>query len=226
MADITLTCAQCGNSITISEFVAAETLTCMRCKAQVPVPARSEGAAPAQPKLRIAAPPPPPPPPPPVAPPSGKAARRSNVQQYLPKAKSRPQRARRASNFEVKVLPWLLFVVFTSVSAWLRYVPGVLSPDLHFALVQSGVWILLFLHISMVCYAFTDDAFFGVLCLIIPGYSIYYLFAQSDRMIIRAVAAALLIAFGWDALLAARAVWIDVYVSVSHWIATTDSIKK
>lgn len=223
MADVTITCGQCGNSITVSEFVTAESLTCVKCKSKVLIPPRRDTQSEGAPKLRIA--PREPAPEPAMRPTDAGHAVSHDVQQYLPKALGRI-RQRKISRFQVSTLPWLLFIVLAAVLCGLRYWPQALAPETLETTIQTGVWGLLFLHISVSCYAFTDEAFYGVLCLIIPGYSIYYLFAQSDKLVLRAVAGSLLIAFGWDAVLASQQLWAEVYTTVSVWIATTDTIKK
>jgi len=231
MADITVTCLECGNAITISEFVTAEMITCMKCKSQVPVPVRSPDLSSAGSKLKLAMPKPPEPiiaPPPPVTKAVKKDKRipRNNVQQYLPQGGKRRVRARKISTFEVKVLPWLLFFVLLLVFGWLRYIPGVLAPDIQQMFIQGGVWAICLLHVSVICLAFGEDAFSGILCFIIPGFSIYYLFTQADQILLRGLVGALLIVFGWDFALAAGTFWNEVYVNISHWIATTETMKK
>lgn len=233
MADIIITCQNCGNTIPVSEYVDANLLTCMKCKARVPVPERT--AAPAAPvqKLKLAVEKPPDTPPPPVNPPRDargknnktKPAQPNDVRQYLPKAQQTLKK-RRASNFEAKVLPWLVFVILSVVLCWLRYWPGALPANTHSTLITAGIWALVFIHVTIVCYAFGDDSFYGILCLIIPGYSLYYLYIQADQMILRSVMAALMIAFGWDTVLAGQQLWKEIYTTVSIWIATTDTIKK
>lgn len=231
MADIILTCKSCGNTITISEFVSAESITCRKCNSQVPVPSKVPEEVAAAPKLRIAVETPEPPPPEPI--PEGdkkkkvkiKAAQPNDVRQYLPRAKKR-MRARRASNFEIKVLPWLIFAVLTAILSWVRFWPDAVDEGTLKMIISGGVWVLLVMHITVICYAFTDDVFYGILCLIIPGYSVYYLYIQSDQMIMRSVMGALMIAFGWDAVIAVKELWAEVYATVSIWIATTDTIKK
>jgi hypothetical protein len=233
MSDIIVTCAQCGNNITISEYVTAEVITCMKCKAQVPIPVRTPDPTPAAPKLKIALAKAPEPPPAPIPPPpvkldrkAAKAAAKKNVQQYLPQGGKKRIRARKISTFEIKVLPWLVFVGLLLAFGWMRHVPGALAPDIHPQFIQGGIWALLLLHVSVICLAFGDDAFSGILCFIIPGYTIYYLFTQADQILLRALVAALLIVFGWDFVIAAGAFWNEVYTNVSGWIATTDTIKK
>lgn len=230
MADITITCSTCGNTITVSEFVEAEFITCLKCKTPVSTPAREKVPVAASPKLKLVIEKPAPPPPPVVPPPkkkrwAAKAKNSKSVGSYLPKTTPR-RRSRKISNFEVKVLPWLVFVLLALVLSWLRFWPGALAADIEPTFISSGVGILFFLHLTIVCLAFTDDAFSGILCLIIPGYSIYYLFTQADQMILRATVGALMIAFGWDFLVAAKDLWDGFYASASHWIATTESMKK
>ncbi len=233
MADIIITCPTCGNTIPVSEFVDADRLICMKCKAKVAVPERiTEPGAVAQ-RLKLSVEKPPVPPQPPESLPMGGRKKKSlfkspepnDVRQYLPKAKKIVQK-RRATAFEAKVLPWLLFIVLSLILSWLRYWPGALQGDILSALITGGVWVLVFIHITVICYAFGDDPFYGILCLIIPGYSLYYLFIQADQMILRSTMGALMIAFGWDAVLATQQLWSEIYATVSLWIATTDSVKK
>ena len=231
MADIIVTCKQCGNNITISEFVTAEMITCMKCKEQVPIPARQTDPATASSKLKLTLAKPAEPTHSPVPPAlfdrkTNKAISKNNVQQYLPKGNKRRSRSRKISTFELKILPWLLFFVLLLVLGWLRFIPGALAPDTHQIFIQGGVWALLLMHVSVVCLAFGDDAFNGILCFIIPGYSVYYLFTQANQILLRGLVGALLIVFGWDFSNAAVSFWNEVYASISHWIATTDSIKK
>ena len=233
MADIIITCQNCGNAIPVSEFVDVNLLVCMKCKSKVTVPDREAEPVPVTHKLKLAVEKPPEPLPQPVTTPvsnkksktQAKPLQPNGVSQYLPKAKKRAQK-RRATVFEAKVLPWLLFFILTVILCWLRYMPGALPADILKTFTSAGVLALLFFHITIICYAFGDDAFYGILCLIIPGYSLYYLYIQADQMILRSVMGALMVAFGWDAVITTQEVWKEVYATVSLWIATTDSIKK
>lgn len=234
MSDIIVTCEQCGNNITISEFVTAETITCMKCKGQVPIPVRQPDPVAVASKLKLSVPKPPPPPAPTVAPPPGKisrkmakAAAKKDVKRYLPQGSNKRRvRSRKVSTFEVKVLPWLVFFVLLMAFGWLRHVPGALAPDILPMFIKGGVWAILLMHIAVVLLAFGDDVFSGVLCFIIPGYTIYYLFTQADQILLRGLVAALLIVFGMDFVVAAGLFWNEVFYNVSQWIATTDTVKK
>jgi len=231
MADIILTCQNCDSKITISEFVSTEFITCKKCQTQVPVPARATTIPVSQKLTFTREQPPPPPPEPPTK--SGKnkgqpvasASMSNTVRQYLPKARNRKQ-ARRVTAFEARVLPFLLFGVLTAVLAWLRFWPGALSASDLAALTRVGVWAVMLMHVSVTCLAFGDEAFYGILCLIIPGYSLYYLFIQAEQLVLRAVMASLMITFGWDTIITLQDVWHEVYVTISIWIATTDTVKR
>lgn len=233
MSDIIVTCEQCGNNITISEFVTAETITCMKCKGQVPIPARQPDPVAVESKLKLVVINPPEPPPRPITPPPGKltrkmakAAAKKDVKRYLPQGSKRRVRSRKVSTFEVKVLPWLVFFVLLMAFGWLRHVPGALAPDILPMFIQGGVWAILLMHIAVVLLAFGDDVFSGVLCFIIPGYTIYYLFTQADQILLRGLVAALLIVFGMDFVVSAGIFWNEVSYTISQWIATTDTVKK
>lgn len=227
MADIVVTCVQCGNNITISEFVTAEAITCMKCKGQVPIPPREPAMPSAAGKIKLSIVKPPET----AAPPPKKFDKKKtkedrNVQQYLPQAGKKLIRARKVTTFEVKVLPWILFFVMLLIFGWMRYIPGALAPDIHPMFIEGGVWALLLLHFAVICLAFGDDSFCGILCVVVPGYSVYYLFTQADQMLLRGLAGALMIVFGLDFAIWAGSVWTDFYNAASNWIATTETVKR
>jgi hypothetical protein len=128
--------------------------------------------------------------------------------------------------FALRVMPWLVFGVLATVFAWVRYSPGVLPQHQLDLLIRGGVWALAFLHLSIVASAFSDESLQGVLCLLIPGYSLYYLFVQSDQFMVRAVAAALIVGFGWDTAVASVGLWREFYTMATDFMADPDSVKK
>ena len=238
MADIIITCAACGNRITVSEFVSAESLVCMNCKANVPVTPQTV-PAPATAGLKLAMATPPPAEPPRDVPGKkdrrrGKASRDiqekqsvsnfSDVRKLLHSSGRRvsPRRSRRMGN---KNWSWLVFALLMILLPWLRFWPGAV-PAAHLStLILTGVWALFGLHVVVVLYAFDDDPFHGVLSAILPGYSLYYLFIQADQFYLRSLVAALLLVFGWDASLAAQRIWRATYHDISSWIQDSDSLK-
>ncbi len=225
MADITITCGNCGNRITVSEYVEADTLTCMKCRQAVPIPKRTPEPT-SSPQLKLAQPTPAPHDTPSTAAP-GKAglSLAEEVRQNTP-AMKRLRRTRRRAGFGPAVAAYVVFVVLAAAFLYLRFSPGAVTPAQRELLITGAIAALGFLHVSVIAYAFADEAFHGVMCAIIPGYSLYYLFTNADQFLIRAVVAALLVAFGLDTAQAIRRFSMDVYVDISSWIQDTDSLKK
>jgi hypothetical protein len=114
----------------------------------------------------------------------------------------------------------------TALLAWVRYWPGAVPAQHLPTVILAGIWCLFGMHVVVVLYAFDDDAFQGVLCTILPGYSFYYLFTQADQFYVRSLVAALLLVFGMDSALAARRTWDKAYHNISSWIQDTDTLKK
>jgi uncharacterized membrane protein YidH (DUF202 family) len=242
MADISISCPSCGNQITVSEFVDADSLVCVKCKAKVPVPKR-QPPPPASAGLKLA------PlatlPPAPIAPEPGKKDKKEakgradrgvvvhtapgsaadGFQKLLPSAK-RSTRRRRGGKMMALVLPWVLFVILGLALAWARYWPNALPPRYFEMLVTGGVWALVALHCIVVIDAFGDEVFQGMLCVLVPGYTVYHLFVNSDKYFLRSIAAAFLLAFGWDAALAGTKRWQQVYAAVNAWIEDKDTFDK
>lgn len=214
MADITITCAHCGNQITVSEYVEADTLVCAKCRNSVPVPPRTT-ETPLAARLKLASPPPDAGP----SVPAEDAPRR--------RKKSRPMKFRRRSaGIQPATWGFVVFILFGAAMAYLRFYPGAMPSAQRELLITAAMGALGFLHLSLIAYAFADDAFQGVLCAVIPGYSLYYLYTQSDQFLLRAVAGALLLVFGLDTAQFVRRVSYNVYIDVSAWIQDNDSLRK
>lgn len=237
MSDITIVCHSCGNRITVSEFVSAVSLTCMKCKTAVPIPAaKPAGRETERPRLNVKAaediPPPPPATPPRRKPFFGARSKPERTATSLPEtfgtvqasmpAIRRRVRQRRYSAFTHKVGPWITFILAAAVLSYLRYWPGALPAERLTLLVHGGVCALLLLHVTIIVFAFGEDPFQGVLCALIPGYTLYYLIAQSDQYLIRAIVLALMIAFGFDTALAIRTGWREFYHAANSWLRDTD----
>lgn len=233
MADITITCGSCGNQITVSEYVSSDSLVCYNCKTSVPVPKRAPVES-SRPKLtvRVDTPPIPSPiAPPPVkkkwrlfgprtprqARPAVMSSSQDTIAAKMPKIKKRARQTR-YSAWSNKYMPWILFVILTLVLCYLRYIPDAMPAARLAMLIKGAIGALIFIHVTIIVYAFGEDAFTAVLCTIIPGYSVYYLFTQADQYILRALAAALLLAFGPDAGKAITKHWLAFYHTTNAWI--------
>jgi len=110
-----------------------------------------------------------------------------------------------------------LFVVLGGVMGYLRY-GGVLSPK-HLALAAKYAWIVIVgFYVMIVIKAMTDNMLQGILCLLVPGYVLYYIFAVSDEFYLRALLAGALIGFGQDASVTLNRVALSAADSVHHFI--------
>lgn len=99
---------------------------------------------------------------------------------------------------------WILFLVIGLATGVMRY-GHMLSPE-HLSATQKtseiiqiyGPYLILAFHIIILLKAFKDSVFQGILCLLVPFYSIYYIFMVSDDFYMRAVLGGLLIGLGQD----------------------------
>lgn len=213
MADIQITCSKCSAKTTVSEFVDGSNLQCRSCGARLEKPGalaaaaatKGEGAAefstppPTQPGLRLAkrqreytAP----------------AGESEDVLKAIANAQPPPEEetplelrpevkpdTRRVSHAAIAAI---LFVVLGGLMGWLRYGGGLRADYLALA-AEYGWIIVMAFHVAIVLKAMTDGMMQGILCLLVPGYSLFYIFAISDDFYLRAVFGALLIGLGQDA---------------------------
>ena len=216
MADIVIECSNCGNKIKISEYASPETLTCVRCNARIAVPERSPDK-PVSARLKLAD----------MKGPETDEGPVREADTLADRRQRGPRRRRRSGpGRPPSMWAWLLFVVLVVTLAYLRFAKGALPPDTLHTLRMAGIGCIFLFHAVVIVYAFTDEAFQGVLCALIPGYSLYYLFFLADQFYLRAVMAALLVTFGLDTFSATKRFALDKYVRISHWIATTETMKK
>jgi hypothetical protein len=85
-------------------------------------------------------------------------------------------------------------------------------------LIKYGPYAVLVLHVTLVLMAFQDAVFQGILCLLVPLYSFYWLFMVTDQFMMRAVVAGILVGVGQDSVAFYQVVMNDTYRVVSTWI--------
>ncbi len=133
---------------------------------------------------------------------------------------SRPPRAKPSAylpgRFQ-RMAPWLLFLVLGAATGLLRY--GAYYPPATDLLRIYGPYAAGALHVVITVLAFQDTIFSGMLCLVIPGYSLYYLFAVTDRHLLRAAAAGLLVGIAEDSLVFYQDLALSIHHTVASWIA-------
>ena len=114
---------------------------------------------------------------------------------------------------------WLLFLVFGGGLIYLRFfsnIPG-LAPDL---LKQYGMIAVGIAYLVSIFLALKDNMFDGLLAIIVPFYPFYYIFTGCGSFFFRAIAAALLAAFGFDCILLIQNIALKFFDRVSCWIQT------
>ena len=117
------------------------------------------------------------------------------------------------------VFAWLVFVVLGAAMWFARY-GSYLQPQ-HVEMIKTyGPYAVILLHVIIILTAFQDTVFQGILCILIPFYSFYYLFLVSDAFYLRAVGAGLLIGVGVDSALFFQTVANEVIDKVNAWIAS------
>lgn len=113
--------------------------------------------------------------------------------------------------------PWLVFLVLGGALGFARY-GGMLSSHYLSYSVKYGAFVVLGMHIILVLHAFKESVFQGILSLLVPLYSFYFLFVISDAFYLRAVFAGILVGIGQDSAF----VWQDwimtIIRTVTSWI--------
>ena len=118
------------------------------------------------------------------------------------------------------ILPcWILFIVLAAVLAGLRfYNDGQYMGAHRDNIILGGMIALGLLHLYVSIKGFSDSLPTGFLCLFVPGYSIYFLFFESDMFWWRAIGGAILVAFGYDTGLFLMDAWRDFSEAGTSWI--------
>ncbi|MBM4142316.1 MAG: hypothetical protein FJ225_01790 [Lentisphaerae bacterium] len=114
---------------------------------------------------------------------------------------------------------WVLFIALGSICGLARYA-GLLSREYLEYIPRVGPLALLALHLLILLKAFSDSIFQGVLCLLVPFYSLYYLLAVSDDFVLRGIVAGLLVGIGQDSAIVLQKYANETIVAVNAWIAS------
>ena len=120
-------------------------------------------------------------------------------------------------NVSNATLSWLLFLVVGAGMGVVRYT-NLTDPTYAAWLVQYGPYALIAIHIMLVIRAFGDTVYQGVLCVIIPFYSFYWLFFVSDAFYMRALVGGLLVGIGQDSVAFYQKHISDIVNKTDAWI--------
>ncbi|MDA0577428.1 MAG: hypothetical protein O3B24_04950 [Verrucomicrobia bacterium] len=116
-------------------------------------------------------------------------------------------------------LSWIIFLLLGGLMWHLRYNNGLSQANIDL-LIKLGPYAVLVLHITLILMAFQDSVYQGILCLLVPAYSFYWLFLVSDAFLLRAIVAGLLVGIGQDSI-AFYNNWFNAIVEVGkNWIAS------
>ncbi len=189
MADVTITCSECGTDLTISEFALSDSMACRACGAPIERPNIPR----AKPRPVIAGR---------IAKPIANDEEVDIEEQVAVTnriiATVRP-RKRTKRSISQSMIGIAIFILLTIALCFIRFSDQMMGPAEIKEFKAILPWGVTFFHLFMTAKAVRDDGvFFGVMCLFVPGYNIYYLFFQSDVFYLRAVIAAYLVAFGLD----------------------------
>lgn len=133
---------------------------------------------------------------------------------------SRPD-ASRVRQYHIRIaVGWLVFIGLGAALIYIRFFAGLpdIAPDL---LKRYGMIAVGLIYLASIFLALKDNMFDGLLAIIVPFYSLYYLFFVSGSILLRALGAALLAAFGFDCLLLLQHIALKYFDKVSYWIQHT-----
>jgi len=212
MADMTLKCAQCSKTLTVSEFVDTTAVSCPECGSKLQ-PATTGGIQPPVEQKR-----------------TWKVAHRPETRQgperpeeTLAKVGKKERkkdkefkRSNRARGQRIGT-GWLLFVLLGGITGALRW--GGFMGDTYIEMLKSyGALLILVFYVVILFRAFEDSAFSGIVSLVFPPYSVYYLFAVSDDYVLRGVVAGTIVGFGYECGISLTEQSAVVFQTVNDWI--------
>jgi len=218
MADIMLTCPNCGKQTSVSEYIAEKTVTCHACRQALSVPNQPKPSGGGL-KLR-------------------KLADKSTIttiptwpttgagngipmaamgQQSKPSASLTRDIRRVRLNRLMQSLSWLVFIALTAVLIFIRFRHGLPAVPLD-TIKQWGLIAIGISYLVAIILAVSDNMFDGLLSIVVPFYPLYYLFFISNAIFLRAIVAALLVTFGLDLGVFLQIVWLQIYNKVNYWI--------
>ena len=219
MSDVEIKCEECGAPVTLSEYAAVDTISCRSCGA----PLRARPSAPTDSvheQLQLKQEERVPEPDEEMTPaiPTDDEAEESTwrFDRYIQRSRGNIKTETKQSGV---IWSWLCFVVLAVVMASIRFL-NIVPPESVDLLLIYGQYEALFKHVTIILMAFKDTVFQGILCLLIPGYSVFYLFFVSDNFWARALFGGVLVGIGFDSAIFYKEVASDVYRAVSDYIAS------
>lgn len=212
MADIDIKCPGCGSLITVSEFADPATLSCHACGQKLTKP--EEVVARQKPTIRA------------LRVQDPKTAEDRIKKEEVPATewrfvtqttKMRQEQTAAPKRSIQHILGWVLFVLLGLTTGFLRYGTFLTAKQIE-TMGQYAPVVMIAFHVIIILMAFKHSVFHGILCVLVPGYSLYYIFVASDDFIMRAAVAGCLVGFGQDAWIFFKQEAGDIYSFVTKWI--------
>lgn len=207
MADIKITCPQCGKTIIVSEFIDTDSLICHFCGEKL----KKHESISTKTKLSIQTHP--------IKEADIPADNIIRADETTPQIEKKKEKAKGKSIIIHSLVSWILFIIVGGIMWKMRYGNGLTQSHMKM-LAQYGPFIVIGFHSIIVVTAWKVSVFQGILCLLVPFYSLYYLFIISDNFFMRAVVAGLLIGVGEDSLLSFQKIIVQMFNYIDHWIRT------
>lgn len=216
MADVTVICSACEKTFSVSEFADPDKVRCPLCGAPVKRSLvghaavrkgsgglRLKAVEPSEPK--------------PVATASDAEPTQSDLMQNAFGPNRQVTQSRRfGPDRQQKLMAWLMFALTAAVFYRLRY--GDLLPAEWLDYLRDYGWILVVVAwFATFTIGFSESLMQGVLCLLIPGYFLYFLLL-TDRVYLRAVTYGMLVGVGPDTWSLLRERWFQFYAAAMEWI--------
>lgn len=208
MADIDITCSHCAEITTVSEFVDAQAVTCRSCGEKLTKPKTVE---------------------------KEKTLQRTQVSYQEEENIAIPEDGQDGEGLwpgtkELKksqtkahvvhhLYAWVVFVVFGGAMAYLRYGGGLSEEQIETAVPYAAIT-LLGLHLIVILKAFEDSVYQGILCLLIPMYSLYYMTCVSDAVYLKAVLGSAMVGVAQDGIFVLQTEFFTVCEAVRNWIGS------
>jgi hypothetical protein len=186
MPDVTIACPACAKTITVSEFVDLSQLVCRGCGSRFAAPGHDA--------------------------PEGETLEEDTANEPVVTITPRPPvvvtaqvtaQPRRRFRWTYQIKCWVVFFCVGIVALVMRY-GGILGRDSVETLIEYGPLVVLALHLYVTFRAFRESVVAGVLCLLVPFYSLYYAFWFFEDYMFRAIFAGILLGTGLDTLFVLR----------------------
>lgn len=229
MADITITCGKCGNSLSVSEYVISADLKCTTCGADLENPAvpksrngaESDSGRPALKLVKRKEPKPSTDPPadPEVQPP-GEEGETRVVASIEATRKFTADIDKPSRYISGTFIGWAVLVLIGVPLAWWRYrmAGGAQIETLGNFGRSWGPAVLLGFHLTICVFAFRDEFFVGVMCVLVPLYSLVHIFSRTDLAAVRVPLTLFLILLGPETFDGTKYYISEVYYEISSWI--------